>query len=63
MEDKELSEFYRELMISEANHYTTFLAFARQYQDREIVDEKWQSLLNYEAEMMRSRGKEAKVHG
>lgn len=63
MQDKELSEFYKELMISEANHYTTFLAFARQYQDRDIVDRKWQNLLQFEADMMRTRGREAKVHG
>jgi tRNA-(ms[2]io[6]A)-hydroxylase len=29
IQDKELANFYRELMISEANHYTTFLSFAR----------------------------------
>lgn len=63
MEDQELSDFYKELMVSEAGHYTTFLGFARQYQDRSIVDEKWQALLKFEAEMMRNRGKIAKVHG
>lgn len=63
MEDEQLSDFYKELMISEAGHYTTFLGFARKYQDRAIVDEKWQSLLKFEAEMMRNRGKTAKVHG
>ena len=41
IEDKSLSDFYKELMVSEANHYTVFLGFARQYQDRKIVDEKW----------------------
>ncbi|MFY0604626.1 MAG: tRNA-(ms[2]io[6]A)-hydroxylase [Flavobacteriaceae bacterium] len=63
MEDKELSEFYKELMISEANHYTLFLGFARQYQDRELVDKKWNALLAFEAEMMKTRGNTAKVHG
>ncbi|MCG1037410.1 tRNA-(ms[2]io[6]A)-hydroxylase [Polaribacter sargassicola] len=63
MEDEELSKFYKNLMISEANHYTTFLQFARKYQDREIVDEKWNALLAFEAEMMRERGKTAKIHG
>ncbi|MGB0776476.1 MAG: tRNA-(ms[2]io[6]A)-hydroxylase [Flavobacteriaceae bacterium] len=63
MEDQELSKFYLDLMISEANHYTTFLGFARAYQDREIVDAKWKSLLEFEAEMMKNRGKNAKVHG
>ena len=63
MEDKELSKFYTNLMISEANHYTVFLKFARQYQDREIVDQKWNALLAFEAEMMKERGKMAKIHG
>lgn len=63
MEDDELSDFYKDLMISEANHYTTFLGFARKYQDRKIVDEKWKGLLEYEAEFMKSRGIKAKVHG
>ncbi|GGH03745.1 tRNA 2-methylthio-N6-isopentenyl adenosine(37) hydroxylase MiaE [Polaribacter pacificus] len=63
MEDTELSKFYKDLMISEANHYTVFLGFAREYQDREIVNEKWNALLAFEAEMMKSRGSEAKIHG
>ena len=63
MEDKELSEFYKDLMISEANHYTVFLGFAREYEDRKIVDQLWSSLLAFEAEMMRNRGTEAKVQG
>lgn len=61
--DAELSKFYKELMISEANHYVTFLNFARKYEDRKIVDEKWQALLAYEAEFMKIRGITAKVHG
>ncbi|MGY8943557.1 MAG: tRNA-(ms[2]io[6]A)-hydroxylase [Flavobacteriales bacterium] len=63
MEDEELSKFYKNLMISEANHYTTFLKFARAYQDRAIVDEKWNALLAFEAEMMIERGNIAKIHG
>jgi len=63
MEDKELSKFYKDLMISEANHYTVFLGFARQYEDRKLVDLQWNALLEFEAEMMRNRGTQAKVHG
>jgi len=63
LEDQELSNFYKELMVSEANHYTIFLGFARTYQSREIVDKKWQALLAYEAKMMKNRGNTAKVHG
>jgi tRNA-(ms[2]io[6]A)-hydroxylase len=63
MEDEQLRKFYKNLMISEAGHYTTFLSFARKYQDREIVDQKWKALLKYESELMRERGKLAKIHG
>lgn len=63
MEDEELCKFYNNLMISEAGHYTTFLKFARKYQDKDIVDKKWNDLLAFEAELMRERGNVAKIHG
>ena len=63
MDDEELSKFYKDLMISEANHYTIFLSFARKYQDKEIVNKKWNDLVAFEAEMMKNRGSEAKIHG
>ncbi len=63
LEDKELAEFYRKLMVSEANHYTMFLGFARQYGEREEVDKKWQQLLEYEAEIMKELGKKETIHG
>lgn len=61
--DEELAEFYRKLMVSEANHYTMFLKFARKYGNREEVDEKWQALLTYEAEIMKNLGKKETMHG
>ncbi|WP_103068353.1 tRNA-(ms[2]io[6]A)-hydroxylase [Aquimarina sediminis] len=63
LEDKELADFYRTLMVSEANHYTMFLNFARQYGDRTEVDKKWENLLVYEAEIMKNLGKKETVHG
>ena len=63
LEDKELAEFYRKLMVSEANHYTMFLGFARQYGDRKEVDEKWQGLLDFEAEIMEDLSKSETIHG
>ncbi|TXE16366.1 tRNA-(ms[2]io[6]A)-hydroxylase [Psychroserpens burtonensis] len=63
LKDKELAEFYRKLMVSEANHYTMFLGFARQYGDRKDVDEKWQQLLNYEADIMKDLSKTETIHG
>lgn len=63
LEDHELAEFYRKLMISEANHYTMFLGFARQYGNREEVDKKWNELLTFEAEVMKDLGKHQSIHG
>ncbi|WP_109300792.1 tRNA-(ms[2]io[6]A)-hydroxylase [Aquimarina sp. AU474] len=63
LEDKELSKFYKDLMVSEANHYTMFLGFARQYGDREEVDKKWQDLLTYEAKIMKNLSKKESIHG
>ncbi len=61
--DKDLAEFYHKLMVSEAGHYTMFLKFARQYGDRETVDQKWDDLLRYEADIMKDLGKKETIHG
>jgi len=50
-------------MVSEANHYTMFLRFARRYGERKEVDEKWQELLNYEAQIMKDLSKKQTMHG
>ena len=63
LEDKELAKFYHNLMVSEANHYTMFLGFARQYGNREEVDKKWHDLLEYEAQIMKELGKNETIHG
>lgn len=63
LQDKELAEFYRKLMISEANHYTMFLGFARQYGNRAEVDKKWNALLEFEAEIMKNLSVKETIHG
>ncbi|UAB82958.1 tRNA-(ms[2]io[6]A)-hydroxylase [Zunongwangia sp. SCSIO 43204] len=63
LEDKELAEFYKNLMISEANHYTMFLKFARKYGDREVVDKKWNDLLEFEGKMIQGLGNKETIHG
>lgn len=63
LEDKKLANFYRKLMISEASHYTMFLNFARQYGERDEVDEKWQQLLDYEADIIKNLGTKETIHG
>lgn len=63
LSDEKLKRFYRKLMISEANHYTMFLGFARQYHDVKEVNKKWAALLDYEAEILESFQDGASVHG
>ena len=62
-QDEELREFYRELMISEAGHYTTFLGFARRFGGRVDVDARWKEFLAYEAEVVSRYGKAPTMHG
>ena len=52
--DEELSEFYHELMVSEAGHYKNFIQLAKKYVDPQKVDQRWKELLKEEAEIMKS---------
>lgn len=61
--DNELATFYRELMVSEAGHYTTFIGFARKYGEGIDVDKRWKEWLEYEAELMKNYGKKETIHG
>jgi len=63
VKDKPLAEFYRELMISEAGHYTTFIGFARKYGGNVDVEARWQAFLDYEAEVIQNYGKKETMHG
>lgn len=63
LEDKELADFYRNLMVSEANHYTMFLGFARQYGEKKEVDTEWQQLLEYESKIISNLGTGEAIHG
>ncbi|AQX04308.1 tRNA-(ms[2]io[6]A)-hydroxylase [Elizabethkingia meningoseptica] len=63
IKDEELKVFYNDLMISEANHYTTFIKFARQLGDPEKVNQRWEEWLEYEAKIIRSYGKKETIHG
>ena len=63
IKDEELKTFYKDLMISEAGHYTTFIGFARQLGDVEKVNARWEEWLDYEAEIIKSYGKKETIHG
>jgi tRNA-(ms[2]io[6]A)-hydroxylase len=63
IKDPELANFYRELMISEAGHYTTFLGFARKYGEGIDVNKRWKEWIDYEASIIVNYGKGETVHG
>ena len=63
IDDKDLAKFYHDLMVSEANHYTTFLKFAKDYANGIDVDKRWQEWLDYEASIITNYGKKETVHG
>ncbi len=63
IKDQELSKFYRDLMISEAGHYTTFIGFARKYGKGIDVDKRWAELIEFEAQVIQNYGKSEAIHG
>ena len=63
IEDQELAKFYHDLMVSEANHYTTFLNFARKYSEQVDVDKRWKEWLDFEGQLIQSYGTKEYIHG
>ena len=63
IKDEELRNFYNDLMISEANHYTTFIGFARQIGEPEKVNKRWEEWLEYEAQVIQSYGNKETIPG
>lgn len=63
IKDEVLAKFYRDLMISEAGHYTTFIGFARKYGDGIDVDKRWKEWIEYETSLIANYGKDTTIHG
>ena len=61
--DKELADWYRELMISEAGHYTLFIALAKKYANGIDVDARWKEFLDFEGEIIQRYGVKETMHG
>jgi tRNA 2-(methylsulfanyl)-N6-isopentenyladenosine37 hydroxylase len=61
--DPVLAKFYRDLMESEAGHYTTFISFARKYANGVDVDKRWKEWLAHEATVIANYGKSERMHG
>ncbi|KAB2917323.1 MAG: tRNA-(ms[2]io[6]A)-hydroxylase [Bacteroidetes bacterium] len=52
--DPALKEFYHEFMVSEAGHYRLFIDLAKKYMPEEHVKERWNAILEGEAEILAS---------
>lgn len=63
IDDKELSGFYYELMVSEATHYAMFIRLAKKYAVEVDVDRRWAEFLAYEAQVIQNYGKAETIHG
>ena len=63
IDDMQLSEFYHELMVSEATHYSTFIRLAKKYADCIDVNKRWKEFLDYEAQVIQNYGKSETIHG
>lgn len=63
VDDAELAAFYRELMESEAGHYTLFISLARNVLPREEVDRRWHEWLEYESLVISGYGRSESIHG
>ena len=61
--DKQLADFYHELMISEAGHYTMFIRLAKKYAVNIDVEGRWKEFLAYEAHVIQNYGKSETIHG
>ena len=61
--DTALATFYKDLIRSEAGHYTLYLKWARNYSSKEIVDTKWETFATYEATYIKNMEQSALVHG
>jgi tRNA-(ms[2]io[6]A)-hydroxylase len=61
--DKELAKFYRELMESEAGHYTTFITYARKYGVGIDVETRWREWLAFESGIIANYGTSESIHG
>lgn len=63
IQDEELSIFYRDLMESEAGHYTTFITYARKYGAGIDVEKRWREWIEFEASIIENYGKSETIHG
>lgn len=57
-----IKKFYQSIARSEQRHYTLFLDLAAQYLPEEVIDSRWDELLDIEAGIVRSLPIRARLH-
>jgi tRNA-(ms[2]io[6]A)-hydroxylase len=60
--ERELAEFYRSLMVSEARHYGTYWILANTYFDRATVTERLEELSLVESQFLTTLHPEPRIH-
>lgn len=63
IKEPQLANFYRDLMVSEANHYTLFIGFARKYKGSIDVDKRWEEWIDFENNLIQTYGTKEHIHG
>ncbi len=62
LDDPPLKNFYLSIARSEERHYELFFQLAKKYIDEAIVDQRWDELLDIEADIVRSLPIQAALH-
>jgi len=63
IKDEKLAQFYHDLMVSEAGHYSTFLKLAKKFSEKVDIDKRWKEWLDFETSIITNYGKQETVHG
>ena len=62
LEDSSLKKFYQSIARSEERHYELFLDLARKYIAPAVVDQRWNELLDIEAQIVKDLPIQAALH-
>jgi len=61
-EDEELASFYRALFSSELGHYKVFLKLAYKVAGKDMVESRWQQMLEWEARILAEQLPGPRIH-
>jgi tRNA-(ms[2]io[6]A)-hydroxylase len=62
LEDPALKKFYQSIARSEERHFELFLQLAKKYIDEDIIEKRWNELLDIEAEIVKTLPIQAALH-